>query len=316
MIILTIIFIIFVALIGYSLAGKEGLLVSAGISLLGIIAEIVVNRLRIKRTNVVLATFVGVVAGWLFYEIYRPLFPKYSHYLALFFLTAIPYIMVAMALRVPEYFDPIYWVESLKKKETIGIKKILDTSAIIDGRIADICATGFLEGPIIVPQFILHELQKVADSSDALKRQRGRRGLDVLERLRNDPDIEVTISEIDFPEIRNVDQKLLELAKRLNAKIITNDFNLNKLARVQGLKVLNINELANALKPVVLPGETMRVFILKEGKERDQGIAYLDDGTMVVVDNARKMIGRTIEITVTSVLQTTAGKMIFGRYND
>ncbi len=316
MIALTLVFVAVVVALGYFIAGKQGLLISIAISLLGIVFENIVNRLRIKRTNVILAMFVGVGIGWLFYAIYKILFTGYEKFVALFFLTVTPYVLVATALRVPEYFDPVYWIESLKRKEGVGIKKILDTSAIIDGRIADICATGFLEGPIIVPQFILHELQKVADSSDTLKRQRGRRGLDILERLRNDPDIEVTISEIDFPEIRNVDQKLLELAKRLNAKIITNDFNLNKLARVQGLKVLNINELANALKPVVLPGETMRVFILKEGKERDQGVAYLDDGTMVVVDNARKMIGRTIEITVTSVLQTTAGKMIFGRYND
>jgi len=166
-----------------------------------------------------------------------------------------------------------------------------------------------------VPQFVLKELQLVADSPDALKRQRGRRGLEVLDRLQKSPKVKVMISEIDFPEIKEVDSKLIECAKSLKAKIITNDFNLNKIAKLQGIEVLNINELANALRPVVLPGETMRVFILKEGKEKDQGVAYLDDGTMVVVDNARRMMGQTVDVTVTSVLQTTVGKMIFGRYN-
>ena len=193
--------------------------------------------------------------------------------------------------------------------------KILDTSVIIDGRIADICDTAFIEGELVVPQFVLKELQLIADSPDSLKRQRGRRGLDVLNHLQKSSQVSVSVSDLDFPEIRDVDSKLLECAKSLGAKIITNDFNLNKVARIHGIPVLNINELANALRPVVLPGESMTVFILKEGKERDQGVAYLDDGTMVVVDNSRRMIGQTIPITVTSVLQTTVGKMIFGRFN-
>jgi uncharacterized protein YacL len=195
-------------------------------------------------------------------------------------------------------------------------RKILDTSVIIDGRISDVCETGFVEGTLIVPQFVLRELQLVADSSDSLKRNRGRRGLDVLQRMRKMSSVQVQIVEDDFPKVRGVDMKLIELAKVLDAKIMTNDFNLNKVAQVQGVAVLNINDLANSLKPVVLPGETMRVFILKEGKEHNQGIAYLDDGTMVVVDNARKMISKTIDIAVTSVLQTTAGRMIFGKYDD
>jgi uncharacterized protein YacL len=194
--------------------------------------------------------------------------------------------------------------------------KILDTSVIIDGRISDICEAGFIEGTLIVPQFVLRELQLVADSSDSLKRNRGRRGLDILQRLQKISSVQVQIVEDDFPHIRAVDMKLIELAKALDAKIITNDFNLNKIAQLQGVTVLNVNELANALRPVVLPGETMRVFILKEGKEYNQGVAYLDDGTMVVVDNARKMISKTIDIAVTSVLQTTAGRMIFGKYDD
>jgi uncharacterized protein YacL len=191
--------------------------------------------------------------------------------------------------------------------------KILDTSVVIDGRIADVAETGFLSGTLIIPQFILRELQQVADSPDASKRQRGRRGLDMLHRLQNNSSLDIQISETDFPAIREVDLKLIELGRQLDAVIVTNDFNLNKVAQLRGVSVLNINELANALKPVVLPGEAMRVFILKEGKEHNQGVAYLDDGTMVVVDNARRLIGRNADIAVTSVLQTTAGKMIFGR---
>ena len=194
--------------------------------------------------------------------------------------------------------------------------KILDTSVIIDGRIADICETGFIEGPLLLPQFVLRELQLVADSTDPLKRNRGRRGLDVMQRIQKIASVQVQIVEEDFPQVREVDLKLIELAKKIEGKILTNDFNLNKVAQLQHVPVLNINELANALKPVVLPGEVMRVFILKEGKEYNQGVAYLDDGTMVVVDNAKKMISKTIDISVTSVLQTTAGKMIFGKYDN
>ncbi len=194
--------------------------------------------------------------------------------------------------------------------------KILDTSVIIDGRIADIAETGFLDGIVVTPQFVLRELKLVADSADSLKRNRGRRGLDILQRLQKVPSLQIQIVEDDFPSVREVDLKLIELAKLYEGKIITNDFNLNKVDQLQGVQVLNINELANALKPIVLPGESMRVFILKEGKEYNQGVAYLDDGTMVVVDNARKMIGKTIDVWVTSVLQTTAGKMIFGKWDE
>lgn len=191
--------------------------------------------------------------------------------------------------------------------------KILDTSVIIDGRIADVAETGFLGGTIIIPQFILAELQQVADSPDSSKRQRGRRGLDMLQRLRNNNQLDIQIIETDFPKIKEVDLKLIELGQKLGGVVVTNDFNLNKVSELRGVSVLNINELANALKPVVLPGEAMKVFILKEGKEYNQGVAYLDDGTMVVVDNARRLIGKSADIAVTSVLQTTAGKMIFGR---
>jgi uncharacterized protein YacL len=194
--------------------------------------------------------------------------------------------------------------------------KILDTSVIIDGRIADIAETGFLDGVLVIPQFVLRELQLVADSADSMKRNRGRRGLDILQRVQKMAHLNVQIVEEDFPHVRDVDMKLIELAKVYDCKIIINDFNLNKVAQLHGVEVLNINELANSLKPIVLPGETMRVFILKEGKEYNQGVAYLDDGTMVVVDNAKKMISKTIDIAVTSVLQTTAGKMIFGKYDE
>ncbi|MBN1572341.1 MAG: TRAM domain-containing protein [Deltaproteobacteria bacterium] len=189
--------------------------------------------------------------------------------------------------------------------------KILDTSVIIDGRISDLCETGFIEGIFQIPQFVLRELQHIADSSDPIKRTRGRRGLDILQKLQKQIDIDVEITDVDFPKIREVDAKLIALAQKNKGKIITNDFNLNKVAELQGVDVLNINQLANALKPVVLPGEIMNVRILKEGKEEGQGVAYLDDGTMVVVDNARKLMGKNVDVSVTSVLQTTAGRMIF-----
>jgi uncharacterized protein YacL len=194
--------------------------------------------------------------------------------------------------------------------------KILDTSVIIDGRIADVCETGFVEGVFILPQFILQELQHIADAADPMKRARGRRGLDILHKIQKMSRITVRIVDEDFPKIKEVDAKLVALAKVMNAKVVTNDFNLNKVAELQGVAVLNINELANSLKPVVLPGETMKVFVLKEGKEFNQGVAYLDDGTMVVVENARKIIGKNADVTVTSVLQTTAGRMIFSKLKD
>ncbi len=197
----------------------------------------------------------------------------------------------------------------------VGLK-ILDTSAIIDGRIADICDTGFLEGTIIIPQFILQELQYVADSYDGSKRARGRRGLDILKRIQGQQHARVSIIDRDFPQIKEIDAKLVALARAMGANIVTNDFNLNKVAELQGVKSLNINDLANALRPVVLPGEMMNVHVLREGKEPGQGVAYLEDGTMVVVDNAKRQVGKNIEVTVTSVLQTTAGRMIFTRLKE
>ncbi|MCH7823545.1 MAG: TRAM domain-containing protein [Acidobacteria bacterium] len=191
--------------------------------------------------------------------------------------------------------------------------KILDTSAIIDGRIFDITDSGFVDGTLIVPQFVLNELQQIADSDDPLRSNRGRRGLDVIRKLQKSPDVDVQISDLDFPDHSDVDAKLIELSKQLSGQLVTNDFNLNKVAQLRGIPVLNINELANALKPVVLPGETMTVSLIKEGKEAGQAVAYLDDGTMVVVDNSGHLIGETIDVVVTSVLQTTAGRMIFSK---
>ncbi|KIL38403.1 twitching motility protein PilT [Gordoniibacillus kamchatkensis] len=191
--------------------------------------------------------------------------------------------------------------------------KILDTSVIIDGRIADICKTGFIEGTLVIPEFVLEELQHIADSSDLLKRNRGRRGLDILNKIQKELDVKVLIYEGDFEEISEVDSKLVRLAKVLRGKVITNDFNLNKVCELQGVSVLNINDLANAVKPVVLPGEEIFVQVIKDGKEHGQGVAYLDDGTMIVVESGRDFIGTTLEVMVTSVLQTSAGRMIFAK---
>lgn len=194
--------------------------------------------------------------------------------------------------------------------------KILDTSVIIDGRIADICDTGFLEGILVIPNFVLNELQMIADSADSIKRNRGRRGLDILNKMQKDQSIMVKISDMDFKDIQEVDSKLVQLAKVMKAKVITNDFNLNKVAEFHGVDVLNINLLSNSLKPIVLPGEDMRVLLVKEGKDSNQAIGYLDDGTMVVVENGRRRMNEEVDVTVTSVLQTTAGRMIFTRLKE
>ena len=237
-----------------------------------------------------------------------------EHFVHSVLIVFLIYMGVVIGTRRGEWFEPARIIAAFKDASRLHQYKVLDTSVIIDGRIADICETGFLDGTLVVPQFVLRELQQVADSSDSMKRNRGRRGLDVLQRVQKMTNVQVQIVETDFPEVKEVDLKLIELAKRLSGKIVTNDFNLNKVAQLRGVAVLNINELANSLKPVVLPGEVLRVFVLKEGKEAGQGVAYLDDGTMVVVDQGKRAIGRTIEVTVTSVLQTTAGKMIFCRW--
>jgi uncharacterized protein YacL len=208
--------------------------------------------------------------------------------------------------------DRIFPLEG-KDSDSNAAYKILDTSVIIDGRIADICDSGFLEGILVIPNFVLHELQMIADSADSIKRNRGRRGLDILNKMQKDQSIMVKISDVDFTDTNEVDTKLVKLAKVMKAKVITNDFNLNKVAEFHGVRVLNINQLSNALKPIVLPGEEMRVTLIKEGKDPNQAIGYLDDGTMVVVENGRNRLNEEVEVTVTSVLQTTAGRMIFTR---
>lgn len=262
--------------------------------------------------GIILAIFLSLLIAKL--QLSRPTTTILQLFSFLFFI----YNGILLGSKKADWFEPasliaLFGGEKGEKKSY----KILDTSVIIDGRIADLTETGFIEGTIVVPQFVLRELQHIADSPDSLKRNRGRRGIEILQRMQKKPELNVTITEIDFPDTPEVDMKLIELAKQLmNAKIVTNDYNLNKIAQLQGVRVLNINELASSLRPVVLPGETMKVFILKEGKEYNQGVAYLDDGTMVVVDNARKLIGKNIDVVVTSVLQTTVGKMIFGKHEE
>lgn len=226
------------------------------------------------------------------------------------------YLGVITILRGQDEFTMMIPFVTLDTKGSTEEMILLDTSVIIDGRIADIVKTNFMSNKFILPRFVLKELQLIADSSDPLKRNRGRRGLDVLNKIKQIPSINVKINEMDFPEFNTVDAKLVRMGQAMNAKVFTNDYNLNKVAELQGVKVLNINELANALKPIVMPGEMMQVKILKEGKEHDQGVAYLDDGTMVVVDNSRRRIGQTLSVTITSVLQTQAGRMIFAKLSD
>jgi uncharacterized protein YacL len=244
-----------------------------------------------------------------------PLDRSIVNFLVLLMNAFFGYMGVTIGIREGERFNPA----NIKKLFKGGVDenlKLLDTSVIIDGRIADVCETEFLDGILIIPQFILQELQHIADSSDSLKRARGRRGLDILHRIQKMGHMEVRITDDDFPKIREVDSKLIALAKRMGAKVITNDFNLNKVAELQGVTVLNINDLSNAVKPVALPGEAMRVFVLKEGKEAGQGVAYLDDGTMIVVENGRRFINKNVEVSVTSVLQTAAGRMIFTKLKE
>ena len=222
------------------------------------------------------------------------------------------YLGLVIGSKKIEEFN-LFGFSQAKESSNYGI---LDTSVIIDGRIADICDTGFVEGTLLVPRFVLDELQYIADSSDSMKRSRGRRGLDILNRMQRSSGINIEVVDQDFPKLKGVDAKLVAMAKKMNGKIITNDFNLNKVAELQGIKILNVNELANALKPVVLPGEVMTVKIIKDGKEPGQGVAYLDDGTMIIVDNAQKYQGSNVEVVVTSVLQTTAGRMIFSELKE
>jgi uncharacterized protein YacL len=297
-------------------AGLAGIGAGLALGLLVILIERSIRRVPFKVT---IGGAIGFILGLMlanvlinsfFSGILEGLGIQFSSYFLV--NSVLGYLGLLLGLKKGKEFDAsrLPWASKRVGSGFDG-HKVLDTSVIIDGRIADICDTGFVEGTFIIPQFILQELQHIADSSDPLKRGRGRRGLDVLNRIQKQSTLEVKIVDQDYPKIQEVDAKLIALAKDTHAKIVTNDFNLNKVAELQGVPVLNINQLFNALKPVVLPGEVMNVKILKEGKEPGQGVAYLDDGTMVIVDNARRYMGKSVDVTVTSVLQTTAGRMIF-----
>ena len=304
---------------GESIWGGEFAYVGLGVgfllSLFLIYIEIKASRMPFRMVvGGTVGVIVGLLLGWLFNHTFIAYLPKIREQVIFPVLVNVffAYLGLVTGARKGEEveFGRISTSKSLSRNDKV---KLLDTNVIIDGRIADICETGFIEGSLLIPQFVLQELQHIADSSDPMKRTRGRRGLDILRRMQKQVNIDVRIIDQDIPRARRVDAKLIALARKLNARIITNDFNLNKVAELQGVTVLNINQLANALKPVVLPGETMRVKVIKEGKEQDQGVAYLDDGTMVVVENGRELMDHSIDVVVTSVLQTTAGRMIFAR---
>jgi uncharacterized protein YacL len=297
--------------------GLIGGLVLASLVLLG---EKELRKIPIKN---LLGSIIGLILGFmvanLISNVFLPnLFDSQQTVLPLYggLYAICVYIGLRIGLKKGEEFHLSGWKSFSKKNPRSENPKILDTSVIIDGRIADITETGFVEGTLIIPQFVLSELQHIADSSDSIKRTRGKRGLEILHRIQKQVDVDVNIVDTDFPGVKEVDAKLIELAKEVQGKIVTNDSNLNKVAELQGIEVLNINELASSLKPVVLPGEEINVKILKEGKESGQGVAYLDDGTMIVVDNGKRQMGKTVDVIVTSVLQTPAGRMIFARLKE
>lgn len=282
-------------------------------------------RLSKMPVNDILAGVIGLSIGLIISNLLGSAFipiPIIGRYIPIVLSVILGYLGLNMAIRKREellnFYAAIPWLNRDKHKEQLSAAvessyKILDTSVIIDGRIADLCQTGFIEGTLLIPQFVLTELQHIADSSDLLKRTRGRRGLDILNRIQKELGMYVQIDSRDFDDVSEVDAKLVKLGQLIKGKILTNDYNLNKVAELQGVSVLNINELANAIKPVVLPGEEMVVHVVKDGKEFGQGVAYLDDGTMIVVDGGKRHIGETIGVLVTSVLQTAAGRMIFAK---
>jgi uncharacterized protein YacL len=298
------------------LAAPETIVVITALAVLVVLFE---SRLRETAVTRVLGALIGCAIGLaIAHAIGTGLFwadsgDRRVEFLHSFVLIVLPYLGLVLGGKHGEWLEPLRLISLFRATGPQRRYKILDTSVIIDGRIADVCETGFVDGTLVVPQFVLRELQSVADSPDSLKRNRGRKGLEILQRIKKGPEIRLIFSEQDFPDVKEVDLKLIELARRMSGRIVTNDFNLNKVAELRGVRVLNVNMLANSLKPVVLPGESMNIFVLKEGKEPNQGVGYLDDGTMVVIDNAKRFLGRSIDITVTSVLQTTAGKMFFGR---
>ncbi|MBI5144318.1 MAG: TRAM domain-containing protein [Candidatus Omnitrophica bacterium] len=322
-------FIILSTIVGYyigALLGDFNIQWALGGAIFGFIGSVVIvilevgmRRLSIRNLSAaVFGLIFGFFMAWILTSVLKliPMDIKLFSSIQITLILVFCYLGMIIAMRGKDEFNliiPYVKFARQDKKEDIIL---LDTSVIIDGRIADICQTRFIEGRLVIPRFVLKELQQIADSDDALKRNRGRRGLDILNKIQKNSSLDVRIHEEDFPEIKDVDAKLVKLAKVLSAKIFTNDFNLNKIAELQGISVLNINELANTLRPVVLPGETMEARIVKEGKEHNQGVAYLDDGTMVVIDNSRHLIGSVVKIVVTSVLQTSAGRMIFGKLEE
>ena len=293
--------------------------------------EKIVGLVSAMKTSDIIGCVIGLIAGLIIASLIGSAVARIKvigPYLAILCVVLFGYVGLLVGYRkgddIAQFFsrnrssdkDRSDCLEKEKKKDKNALKvspKILDTSVIIDGRIADICQTGFLEGDLIVAGFVLEELRHIADSSDALKRNRGRGGLDILNWMRNEFAGRIVVIEKDYPNIAEVDSKLLKLAQDMHGVVVTNDFNLNKVAQLQGMRVLNINELSNAVKPVVLPGEEMHVTVIKEGKESNQGVAYLDDGTMIVVENGRRYVGKSINVVVTSILQTAAGRMVFAK---
>jgi len=291
--------------------------VGLGIAALVVAAELIIERIPLDALVFgAIGAFAGIILAkgldWLIFKLDNPMYYKFMSDNSLLINIFMAYLGCAIAIRKKGELDLLDKNVVVKATKTKDLK-VIDTSVLIDGRIADIVETGFLSGKLIVPRFVLQELQTVADSADATKRQRGRRGLDILKRLQDGHEVVVKIYDKDYPNSRDVDSKLLDLAKELDAKVATNDFNLSKVAALQGVSVLNVNDLAAAMKSVVLPGDTLGLFLVKEGKEKSQAVGYLDDGTMVVVDDGRKSVGKRVSVYVNSILQTPAGRMIFAR---
>lgn len=299
--------------------GLGGALAGFFAAALVILVEMAMKRFSIRNLSAaVFGLLFGFFMAWVLTGVIKliPMSIQMFSSIQIILILVFCYLGMIIAMRGKDEFNLIIPYVKFVRQDRRDDIILLDTSVIIDGRIADIFQTRFIEGRIVIPRFVLKELQQIADSQDALKRNRGRRGLDVLNKIQKNTTLDVRIQEEDFPEIREVDAKLVKLAKLLGAKVFTNDFNLNKVAELQSVPVLNINELANSLRPVVLPGEPMDVRVSKEGKEYNQGVAYLDDGTMVVIDNSRHLIGQAVKVIVTSVLQTSAGRMIFAKLED
>jgi len=300
--------------IGYQAGGFVGISIGAAAALFMILIEIGLRKVSVSGLS---SAVFGLILGLIMAKLVGDAFSLAAMDADTLSRTRVGltlvfcYLGMVMALRGKDEFNIIIPYVRLRRQDQSQDVVILDTSVIIDGRIVDICKTRFLGQKVIIPKFVLRELQQIADSTDPIKRQRGRRGLEILNTIQHEPGMDIVIHEQDFPETSEVDAKLVLLAKLLEAKILTVDFNLNRVASIQGIKVLNINELANALKPVVFPGEEMHIKLIKEGKEHNQAVGYLDDGTMVVAEDARRLIGQEVKVLVTSVLQTQAGRMIF-----